>query len=381
MSKIETGVDRLVDLINKEKNISIDDAAKKLGISKVVIQEWADFLEEEKIISVEYKFSKAFLVERKLSNEEVKVKEKEYSSEKDAFVRKVDTSLKNMENESIGLEKIKIEFNEIKKNIGGEIEKVRLEVGELEKYEYLKKNLDKDIEKQIADFHLLIDRSHKEIDVEQKKHQELLGELDVEKREVAVKEHRLLTLEEKEKELMSRIQEIYSLSKDVEKRIAAEEISVGASEKKMLALGRSVKEIEEDIIKRREYIQPLLDKAKTHEEEISRLQDEILKKSREKTESIKNKVAEGGKALTNFQKFFDKKAIIEGQITQVDSEKKALEDSFKQLQKKALAFDFATKSHTVTTHVKEMEKDMNEINAKKNKFKENLEKLIKLIKG
>jgi hypothetical protein len=46
-----------------------------------------------------------------------------------------------------------------------------------------------------------------------------------------------------------------------------------------------------------------------------------------------------------------------------------------------MAFDLATKSNTVTTHVKELEKDLDKLNSKKSKFKENLEKLIKLIKG
>jgi len=133
MNDIETGVDKLVELIDSKKKISVDDAAKNLGISKVVIQEWADFLEEEKIISIEYKFSKTFLLERTLSEKEVKVKKKEYSSEKDAFVRKVEISLRNLEKDSLGLANIKKEFESLKKQIGGEIEKVRSEVKELEK--------------------------------------------------------------------------------------------------------------------------------------------------------------------------------------------------------------------------------------------------------
>ena len=63
MKKIETGVDRLVNLVNTEKKISIDDAAKKLNVSKVVVQEWAEFLEEENILGIDYKFSKTFLLE------------------------------------------------------------------------------------------------------------------------------------------------------------------------------------------------------------------------------------------------------------------------------------------------------------------------------
>jgi hypothetical protein len=381
MAKIETGVDRLVELINKEKKISVDDAAKKLGISKVVIQEWADFLEEEKIISIEYAFSKTFLVERKLSKIEVKEKEKEYSNEKDAFVRKVETGLKNLEQDTTGFENIKNDFENIKKGIGGELEKVRNEVKELEKYEYLKKNLDKEIEQQVAEFHELLDKSHKEVGFEEKKHQALIEELDIEKREVELKEHRLVGLEEKEKELMNRIQALIGLSKDVQKNVSAEQESIVKTEKRVKELEKSAKIIEENVKKKRVELQPLLDSAKKHEEHILQLQEEILNKAKEKTTSIKNKVEEGSRAVSGFEKFFTKKNEVESFINEIGEEKKDLIESFKLLEKKALAFDLATKSNTVTTHVKELEKDLDKLNSKKSKFKENLEKLIKLIKG
>jgi hypothetical protein len=47
MAKIETGVDRLVELVGQKKKISQEDASKELGVSVAVIQEWAEFLEEE----------------------------------------------------------------------------------------------------------------------------------------------------------------------------------------------------------------------------------------------------------------------------------------------------------------------------------------------
>lgn len=381
MAKIETGVDRLVELIDKDKRISVEDAAKKLGISKIVIQEWADFLEEEKIISIEYRFSKTFLLQRKLTEKEVKNKEKEYSSEKDAFVRKVEASIKTLESDASGLEKIKTEFLEIKNSLGPEIDKVRGEVNQLQKYEYLKKNLDKDIEKQVETFQQILDRSHKEIDFEQKRHQQLLETLEIEKRELEVRERRFLSLEEKEKELMSRIQNIVELSKEIERRVSSERSTITESEKKILELESVVKNIEKNVVAKKSSIQPLLDEAKKHEEQILKLQQDILEKTRRKTEEIKSKVEEGTKYLQNFEKFFEKKTEIEAQITKTDSERKELEESFNRLKNKALAFDLSTKGNLGSSHIKELEKGLEDVNQKKSGFKQDLEKLIKLIKG
>ena len=63
---IETGVDKLVKLVKQSGKISVAEAAKILGLSNTIITEWADFLEEEGIISIEYNLTQPFLVERKL---------------------------------------------------------------------------------------------------------------------------------------------------------------------------------------------------------------------------------------------------------------------------------------------------------------------------
>ena len=75
-SIIETGVDKLVNLIKERGRVALQDAAKELGVSTTVIQEWVDFLEEEGIISVEYKLTKPYLVDRKLTKKEVEAKAK-----------------------------------------------------------------------------------------------------------------------------------------------------------------------------------------------------------------------------------------------------------------------------------------------------------------
>ena len=69
---ITTAVDSLVKLVKKKARISLEDASKELGIPQNIINEWASFLDQEKIISIEYKFTTPFLLSRKdeKSNEE-----------------------------------------------------------------------------------------------------------------------------------------------------------------------------------------------------------------------------------------------------------------------------------------------------------------------
>ncbi|MBU0666718.1 MAG: hypothetical protein KKC26_05130 [Nanoarchaeota archaeon] len=148
LKDIETGVDKLVSLVQSKKKIELEVAAKELGVSQEVVREWAEFLEEEGALSIEYSLSKLFLEEKKLSKKEVETKVKEYHSKKDSFVRKAETTLQTLEKETMEFEAIKEKFQDLKKKIGSQMDVVKVELEELKNYEDLKKNIDNDIQKQ-----------------------------------------------------------------------------------------------------------------------------------------------------------------------------------------------------------------------------------------
>jgi len=59
---IKTAVDSLIELLKKKKKITLDEASKELGIPANIINEWATFLEEEKILKIEYRFTTPYLI-------------------------------------------------------------------------------------------------------------------------------------------------------------------------------------------------------------------------------------------------------------------------------------------------------------------------------
>ncbi|MBU0757963.1 MAG: hypothetical protein KKF44_07875 [Nanoarchaeota archaeon] len=381
MSKIETGVDKLVELVNQSKSISINEAAKKLGVSDVVVQEWADFLEEEKIISIEYKLNKTVLSERKLSNKEVKVKEKDYGNKKDAFVRKVESYMKSIDSDSLGLEKLKGEFDSLKKEIGNEVYKVKDEVQKLENYEDLQKNLEKEITKQKAEYQAILDSAHTQIKAEEKRYQSLLQELEIEKREFQIKEQRLKSLEDKETDLIAKLKGFVDLVKNVEVTVNKEKGEIGIEEHHVRKLESMVDKIEEDIgVKKRE-LMALLDSSKKHEEQVIKRQEDILNKVKLKTDSISGQLKETELMTAKFKQFFDKKVDIENLLKKADAENQELKNEFADLVKKATAFNLATKSADADTHIIKLNKDLIKIDKKRESYKQKIKKLIKLIKG
>jgi len=71
---ISTGVDSLIRLVKERGRVEIGSAAKELKIPARTVEDWAHVLEEESIITVEYKLTKVYLVWRTPAVKEVEQK-------------------------------------------------------------------------------------------------------------------------------------------------------------------------------------------------------------------------------------------------------------------------------------------------------------------
>lgn len=63
MDYLETGVDRLLNLVKEKKKIATHEAIKLLKTTPELMREWVNFLEEEGMIVLEYKFSIQYLID------------------------------------------------------------------------------------------------------------------------------------------------------------------------------------------------------------------------------------------------------------------------------------------------------------------------------
>ncbi|MBN2052689.1 hypothetical protein JW756_04250 [Candidatus Woesearchaeota archaeon] len=86
---VKTGVDELLELLKKIDKIALTDAAQQLGISSSLLQSWVDFLVEEEVVGIEYKFTKPIIYLNKApETKEVRVKkeaEVSFQAYKDDF--------------------------------------------------------------------------------------------------------------------------------------------------------------------------------------------------------------------------------------------------------------------------------------------------------
>lgn len=61
MAEITTTVDDLMKLVREKKKLSVGDAAKILHMPEKTVQSWVDFLVDEHILGIEYKFTTPYI--------------------------------------------------------------------------------------------------------------------------------------------------------------------------------------------------------------------------------------------------------------------------------------------------------------------------------
>ncbi len=79
---VSTAADDLLVLIKREGELSFQEAARRLGVPQQTIEAWANFLEEEGVLSIKYKFTTPYLMPAKEEQKGEKQKNDEEFREK-----------------------------------------------------------------------------------------------------------------------------------------------------------------------------------------------------------------------------------------------------------------------------------------------------------
>lgn len=116
---LKTSVDDLYDLVKLRKKISVEEAAKILKISPDVVQSLVDFLVEEKIFGMEYKFTTPYVYLSQKDESKIDLQKKlgKKVVSKDEFFQKA--SKWNMPSEKVNelwKRYVKENFNSIKED-------------------------------------------------------------------------------------------------------------------------------------------------------------------------------------------------------------------------------------------------------------------------
>lgn len=142
--RIVTGVDLLYEILQKEKKVYATKVAKELNVSKDVILEWSEILEENKLVKLHYGIFKQ-IIEVVSEEERQQAKESEVIMKKQGLVRRIESIRKSLVKEEENIEKFKELLPAIRKNISSELSHISRELHQLHKFEKTKHELSEQI--------------------------------------------------------------------------------------------------------------------------------------------------------------------------------------------------------------------------------------------
>ncbi|MFW6383601.1 MAG: hypothetical protein ACOCZQ_03065, partial [Nanoarchaeota archaeon] len=262
---IETGVDKLMEIVGAKKKVSLQEAAKELSVTPEVIQEWADFLEEEGLITIDYSIRTTYLEEKKLDEKDIKKKAKEFDNSKEAFVRKVENAKSQIDHSAQDLEKFKEQFHQLKEQMGSEFNTVKTELSELDKLHKMKNDIIKDIHQQQNDFHKKIEDMDKKLENERKRYKEILQQIEKEKNDLKNEKTKADDLKTKEMNLYGKLESLSEDIKKLSKTIEDEDKKVENTENHIGKLEDAAEKVRREVISGRENLDNVIAQNREHE--------------------------------------------------------------------------------------------------------------------
>lgn len=382
MKNIVTGVDKLLQLLETKKKIDLDSAARELNLGKEVVQEWTDLLESEDMITVTNKFSKTWIEPKKITIKRVKETAKEIVSERDAVARKIEIAIKKLEKDTVGFSEIKNEFISIQSHIKNELDIVKKELGELEHYDSLRHNIDKDIETQRETYQKLLKAYDSQTSVYEERHKKLLFELDKNIKKTEQSEQTIKGLKSEKLDVEKAIQQSTSQLKTISNNLDKEIKDLITTEKALVDIKKNLETLKLELEGKKDTeIKELAKRLGMQTEHIADSQNELLENAKLKIKEIKDYADSGRRIYQNFDGMIMKRIKTEELIENIDKERKDLTKELQEMLNKVNMFSIMSKSPDVKQQMHEIENEVKKIEVQKTGLIKKINSLVDFIKN
>ncbi len=375
-TELQTDVDKLIKLIKDKGRVSITQAARELRVGRSLIEEWADFLEDEGIITKEYKLTDTILIPKEISKEEVKKKEKEVLIKKDSLMKKIENTASNIHIKEEKIEELRREFEELKKLLGKNIDKVHKALKEIEEYNKIKKNTEAMLENERREYLKKLSEIERSIKNEEKRYERVMKSLLSKQESIKEEEKELEELRKKELELVKRINEVREASRDVMKKIMTDSKEANKLKKQIKKLKVMSSLITRGLSNKRRRIESLIRKNEERTRLIMRKQKELIERFKKKgigEEELEIKIPK------KLEEFFERKNKIEELFNKMKKEDEELKNEMVNLLRKMKLLNAI--GGVKKEDVKKVEEEYKKIIKKESVFDNYFKKLKELIDG
>jgi chromosome segregation ATPase len=307
---------------------------------------------------------------------------KEISSSKDALARKIDVAISSLQDETTGFETIRKEFINIQSHIKDEIGVVKKQLVELERYESLRKNLDKDIGKQKDDYEGFVKDAQEKLKLESQKYEELKGVIEKERKNLEQYGQKLDELRKLRSDyertlgsLKESLKNIDNVMNDYRKKFEDSDNTIAIYKKALDKLNEELSEKKGSLLTKK------LVELKANEDRLFKNQLEIENEIKSGISSFQSYSSVGDKVHKSFDGYFTKNIATEKLIAEIENDKTDLSKDLESLKQKVLTFTLMTTNSTIKSQLKELSYKLDDYEHKKLSIRYKIEKLVGMIKG
>ncbi len=342
-------------------------------MSEKTIESWAAFLEEEGLITIEYKFTNVYLVKKKTSFKELEKKSKTVAVEKTTFEEQSHSMigyLDKLEEQIKNLSEL-INKTDIQKIASGEVKE--LKELEAEKYKIDKQLIDMSqelLEKlQNIDEHL-----SQEKEEVQKTYEETLTQLIDVGKILSIEEEQFNIIKQNEKSFDKKVAIIGELIDEKISKLEGQKSGLSqefrAKIKNAVERYKSLKkELHED--KRR--LSQLLKEGKKSRQKIEKLHKEIAKKIKERSEQFKTKTPD------EIKKILKQRTHIGEALSKLYGNEQLLRTKFTNLIEKRRSMETG-KSGRLEKEIETLNKDLRTLAERRGFFEKTIKGLLERLK-
>ncbi|MBN1156767.1 hypothetical protein JXA85_04065 [Candidatus Woesearchaeota archaeon] len=377
---IETGVDKLVALVNEKTKISIPDASKELSVPKVVIEEWANFLEEKGVIDVSYKLTTPYLIKRGITKKDIRKKAKEFKEHREGFLRKIETTLSVIEKETAGLKDLKRSFEDVGKEVEEKVNAVQKDLDKLKEYERFKRDADNQIKEEQKKYQERIQNLNDKVAEKQRFYKVLTEKIAGEELKLGEEKDRTSKLKTEQQELIKRIDDIRKAIPALENAMKTEEKIVEGEELHISNLKKEAEKLKKEIINGSKFIQEFVRKSEESNKKMQEIQIGILEKMKKEKDKTKSSEEDISGIKLKFENFFNKKMQIDVLFDKINSDVEKLERELLKLVDEATIIEMSMEAGTAKERIGELDKKYKEILKKKKVFEDEILKLYDIVK-
>lgn len=383
-SVIETGVDKLVRLVSERKKISVKDAAKELGVSVSSIEEWADFLEDEGIISIQTQFATVYLLEKKIGKKELAEKVAGVRDEKEALMRDLESSMNTIQRDTEELKLMDSEFGKIKDILESNFSKLS---GKLDKLEDFRKS-HHGIEVKQKELEGEYNKKLGELDAKLKKEQEsykaVMSAVEQEIESIRKEQGEVTSMKSSEKQLQSKVDEINRLISSVKTEIDKGNMQLKIDEERLHKSEAIAKTLKADIDAGSKELAEISVKLRASCKELDSREKEFIKDIESMSKGELEKIGaynESKQLVDKFKQFFTQTKEMDDLIRTTEKEEEKLKEHYENLVKKAKAFSVLADIPEVKQELDGLRTELLDIEQKKSALSTQLKKVRNMMRS